>query len=85
MPARDSRAARAPDIDALLAKYPVKVNPHRVCTVTRSGQRELIDAMLERGIPASRIAEIIRAEFAFKIADGNIQRHRRGDCQCPKV
>lgn len=54
-----------------------------VCTVTATGKRELIDALVARGLQSSVIGRLMQKR-GVPITPWVIQRHRRGDCTCPK-
>ena len=52
-----------------------------VCTVTATGKRELIDALVARGLQSSVIGRLMQKR-GVPITPWVIQRHRRGDCTC---
>lgn len=68
--------------DALLKKYGNTVQTGPRCSVETSGHRVLIEALSVRGIPATRIQEIMRIETGKKVPSTSIQRHRRKACSC---
>ena len=52
-----------------------------VCTVTATGKRELVDALVARGLQSSVIGRLMQKR-GIPITPWVIQRHRRGDCTC---
>ena len=71
-----------PDVEAILAAYPNRQSGD-TCSVKRSGQAELAEALYARGLRPVNIARALR-DRGSNVSDGMMQRHFRRDCQCKK-
>jgi hypothetical protein len=73
---------KALDADALIAKYAglIKVNGPG-CAVGTSKHLELIEALCSRGLAATAVQRILKAE-GITVSSASIRRHRAGECKC---
>ena len=69
--------------DLLLSKYGKNGRPFK-CAVWLSPHRDLVVALIERGVTSVRIREIMFKEYQEDLPHQSIQRHGRQACACPR-
>lgn len=75
----------APKNVAALLKKHAALEKHSggTCSVKRSGQAELIDALIDTGKSAAFLSAVLKAEHIPVTAE-SLRRHIRRDCACER-
>ena len=76
-PSIDEQAAE------LIKAFPPKQSGNS-CNVGLSPNRELVAALHRQGAQHRQISRILSERFGETLRDGNLARHFRGDCMCPR-
>lgn len=81
------KAAKKPDIDALIRRYEPRTTYGALgprCRVAQTGEMTaaVIAGLRARHVTWHEVSRIIEAELGVAISKGAVARHYRGQCRC---